>query len=62
MPCEGFIDRVINDLKDHMVQASAVIRVTNVHSGALSHCIQALEDLDIGGIVIILAHALFPAL
>ena len=46
MACQGFVDRVVYDLVDHMVQARAVIRVADVHAGALAHGVEALQDLD----------------
>jgi hypothetical protein len=31
-----FVDRVVNDLKHHMVQSGTVIGVTDVHAGAFA--------------------------
>jgi hypothetical protein len=43
---ERFVDRVVDDLEDEVMQAGAVGRVADVHAGALAHRFQALEDLD----------------
>ena len=46
MARERLVDRVVDDLVDHVMQAGAVIGVADVHAGALAHRIEALEDLD----------------
>ena len=46
MPGQGFVDRVVDDFIDHVVQAGAVIGVADVHAGTFAHGIEALEDLD----------------
>lgn len=43
---ERFIDGVIHQLEDHVMQARAIIGIADVHAGALAYCIQALENLD----------------
>ena len=43
---ERLVDRVVDDLVDHVMQARAVIGVADIHAGALAHRIEALEDLD----------------
>jgi hypothetical protein len=43
---ERFVDGVVDDLEHHVVQAGAVIGVTDVHSGPLADRIKALQDLD----------------
>jgi len=40
--CEGLIDGVIHQLLNHMVQARAIVRIADVHTGALTHRIKAL--------------------
>jgi hypothetical protein len=47
MTGEGFVYGVIDDLEHHVMQAGTVIGVTDVHSRALSHRVQALENLDV---------------
>ena len=51
-PAERFVDGVVEHFEHHVVQAGAVGRVADVHAGALAHRVQALEDLDAGGIVV----------
>src|SRR5215471_7163089 len=43
---EGLVDRVVDNLIDHVVQAGAVIGIADIHAGALAYSIKALEDLD----------------
>ncbi len=52
---QRLVDRVVDDLEDHVVQAGAVVRVADVHPGPLAHGFQPLEDLDAAGAVIGLA-------
>ena len=52
MSRQGLVDAVVNELKDHMVQARAIVGVADVHPGSLPHSIQALEDLNTGRVVI----------
>ena len=42
MSGQGFVDCIINNLKDHVMQTGAVIRVTDIHAGSLPHGIEAL--------------------
>src|SRR5579859_156243 len=46
-----FVDGVIHHLEDHVVKARAVIGVADVHAGAFAYSVEALQDLDIGGVV-----------
>ena len=39
---ERFVDRVVQHLEHHVVQAGAVGRVSDVHAGALAHGLEAL--------------------
>ena len=43
---QRLIDRIINNFENHMVQACAVIGVTDVHARTLSYRIKALQDLN----------------
>ena len=43
-----FIDRVVDQLEHHMVQAGTVIRIPDVHARAFSHGIQSFKNLDTG--------------
>ena len=46
MAGEGFVDRVVDDLINHVVQARAVIGITDIHAWTFADSIKALEDLD----------------
>ncbi len=43
---ERFVDRVVDDLVDHVVQAGAVVGVADIHARPLAHGIEPLEHLD----------------
>ena len=43
---QSLIDRIINNLEDHVVQACAVIGVADVHARTLSYRIKALQNLN----------------
>ena len=43
---ERLVDRVVDDLVDHVMQARAVVGVADIHAGTLAHRIEALQDLD----------------
>ena len=43
---ERLVDRIVDDLVDHVMQAGAVVGVADVHARALAHRIEALQDLD----------------
>ena len=43
---ERFVDRVVDDLVHHMVQAGAVIGIADIHARPLAHGIEPLEHLD----------------
>ena len=47
-PSQGFVDGVIHHLEDHMVQASAIIRIPDVHARALANGVQPFQHLDAG--------------
>ena len=49
----GLVDRIINGLV-YQVMESLFTDVTNVHSRTLAHCLQAFQDLNVTGRVIIL--------
>ncbi len=46
MAGKRFIDGIVHDLVDHVVQARAVIGVTDIHAGAFADRFKALQDLD----------------
>jgi len=39
---QGLVDRVVDDLENHVVQAGTVIGVPDVHSRPFSDCLEAL--------------------
>ncbi len=43
---QRLVDRVVDDLVDHVVQARPVVGVADVHPGAFANRVEALEDLD----------------
>ena len=47
---EGFVDGVVDDFVNEVVQA-AFGDVADVHCGALAHCLEAFEDGDVTGAV-----------
>ena len=44
--CQGFINRIIHQLEDHMVQPGTIISVSDVHTRSLSNRIKAFEHLN----------------
>jgi hypothetical protein len=54
---QGFIDGVIHDLEDHVMQTAAVIGITDVHSGSLSYGVETFQDFDFTGVVdVVICH------
>ena len=47
---EMFVDRIIENLENHVVQ-TALIRVADVHARALSDCFEAFQFVDLRGVV-----------
>ncbi len=45
---QRLVDGVIHHLEDHMVQASAIIRIPDVHARALANGVQPFQHLDAG--------------
>jgi hypothetical protein len=43
---EGFVDRVVDDFSEELVEAALAV-VADVHAGALSNGFKAFEDLDL---------------
>src|SRR5690606_4478213 len=46
------VDRIVDDLIDHVVQAGAVIGIADIHARTLAHGIETLQDLDRLGAVV----------
>src|SRR6267378_2299547 len=49
---EMFVDRVVDDFVDHVMQ-SALVRVANVHSGAFPDRFQPFQLVDLGRVVLL---------
>ncbi len=61
VPRKRFVNGIINNLEDHVVQTGAVIGVANVHTRTLSNGIQSLKDFDGTRIVLVaVSHGLGP--
>src|SRR5947207_5952432 len=43
---ERFVDRVVDDLINHVMQAGAIVSVADIHSGPFANGIEPLEHLD----------------
>jgi hypothetical protein len=52
---QRLVDGVVDHLVHHVVQAGDVIGVADVHAGALAHGVEAFEDLDVLGRVVLRA-------
>ena len=48
---KGFIDRVIDELLHHVMQAGAIVGIANVHARTLAYRVQAAQYLDVLGVV-----------
>jgi hypothetical protein len=53
------VDRVIEDLKDKVMQ-TALIRIADIHSGALADGFQTFEFINLSGIVLLRFSDLSP--
>src|SRR5690606_10877185 len=53
---QSLIDGVIHQLKDHVMQAGAIVGITDVHTGPFAHRVESFEDFDTGGIVVRFTH------
>ena len=43
---ESLVDRIVDDLVDHVMQAGAVVGVADIHARPLAHGVEPLEHLD----------------
>ena len=59
---QRLVDGVVDHLVDHVVQARAVVGVADVHAGPLADGVEALEDLDVLGAVVLGASWLLGGL
>ncbi len=46
MPGQGFVDGVIHNFENHVVQPGTIGSVTDVHARALAHGLETFELLD----------------
>ena len=46
MASQRLVDRIVDDLIDHVMQARAVVGVADIHAGTLADGVEPLEDLD----------------
>ena len=46
MPGQRLVDRVVDDLVDHVVEAGAVVGVADIHARPLAHRVEAAQHLD----------------
>src|SRR5690606_3601550 len=51
MAGQGLVDRVVDHLEHHVVQAGAVMDVADVHAGTLADGLEAAQDGDLAGVV-----------
>src|SRR5690606_2641480 len=51
MAGERFVDRVVDHLEHHVVQAGAVVHVADVHARALADGLKAAQNGDLAGVV-----------
>ena len=49
---ESLVDGVVHHLEYHVMQAGAVVGVTDVHAGALTHRVQTLQYRNAAGVVV----------
>ena len=52
VPGHRLVDRVVDDLEHHVMQARAVIGVADVHARPLPDGVQAFQHLDCTGVVV----------
>ena len=43
---QRFVDAIVNDLVDHVVQTGPVVGVADIHAGPLANSLQPLQNLD----------------
>ena len=49
---QRLVDGVVHHLEHHVMQAGAVVRVADVHAGALAHRVQPFQHRDAAGVVV----------
>ena len=61
-PGQGFVDGVVDDLENHVMQARTIVGIADVHPRPLSDGLKAFQYLDILRRIVVLAHPDFLAL
>jgi hypothetical protein len=46
MTRQRFVDRVVDDFVDHVMQARAVVGIADIHARALADGVESLQDPD----------------
>ena len=54
MTGQRLVDGIVRDLEHHVVEARAVVGIADIHAGAFAHRVEALEDLDLIGAIVVL--------
>ena len=49
--CERLVDGVVDNLVDHVMEARAVVRIADIHTGTLADRIEPFQDLDAVGAI-----------
>ncbi len=57
MTCENFVDTVIDDLVNHVVQTRPVVGVADVHAGTFANRVEPFQHLDaVRAVIVRLGH------
>src|SRR5690606_841119 len=48
---EGYVDGVVGNLEHHVVEASAVVGIADIHARTLANGVQTAQHLNVAGIV-----------
>ena len=51
--CEVFVNRVVNDFPNTVMESGSVVRVAKIHTRSFSYCFKALKNLYTGCTVIV---------
>jgi hypothetical protein len=46
MAAERLVDRIVDDLVDHVMQARSIVGIADVHARPFAHRVEAAKDLD----------------
>ena len=50
---QGFVDGIVDDFENHVMQAGTVLGITDVHARSFADGFQTFKDLDAAGTVIL---------